>query len=244
MDAARPAASYPIIGYYHRVQPWASDPSRRSLGVDPGALRRHARLAKSRGLSLAGVSDAVAMGHGVAAALTFDDGFADNLEHGVPALAAEGAVGTVYVVVSMIGRTPEAGAGHSRMLDVAELRSLVSVGWEIGSHTLSHPRLSELPESRQRTELCESRRRLEDLLGTKVRSLAYPYGVHSADTVRIAEEAGYETAVTTAKRGGGTGPFDIPRLSLGGYGARALKQELKLRWHLRGRRPFLRATSV
>jgi peptidoglycan/xylan/chitin deacetylase (PgdA/CDA1 family) len=165
------------------------------------------------------------MGCGYAAALTFDDGYADNLEHGVTALASEGVVGTVYVVVSQIGVAEGRFAGSARMLNLTELRDLQLAGWEIGSHTFSHPRLCDLDEAAQRREIVESKARLED-------SLAYPYGLYDERTLRIAEEAEYTHAVTTAKRGGSDSPFAIPRISLGGYGARALKQSIKLKLNL------------
>jgi len=170
------------------------------------------------------MSDAVADPRQVAA-LTFDDGYADNLEHGATALAEEGGVGTVYAVVSQIGTGDPSGV---RMLTLGELRQLHALGWEIGSHTLSHPRLTDLDVPMQRRELVESKARLEDMLGAAVRSLAYPYGLYSQTTVRIAEEAGYDNAVTTAKRGGAGSRFAVPRVSLGGYGLRATKQCVKL----------------
>lgn len=223
---------HPLFGYYHRVQPWSRDPARRSLAVDPETLRRHAAAIRRSGLALTTASEAMAAGAARAAALTFDDGYADNLEHGVAALAAEGAVGTVYVVVSKIGEAGGPSAATPRMLTLAELRELRASGWEIGSHTMSHPRLSELDEAAQRRELSESKTRLEDLLGSPVRSLAYPYGLYNALTLRIAEESGYTHAVTTARRGGSDSPFAVSRLSLGGYGLRAVKQSLKLRLRL------------
>lgn len=226
--------NHPLMGYYHRVQPWSPDPSRRKLAVDPESLRRHARMIRSRGLTLLTVSGAMRAAGTGAAALSFDDGFADNLEFGVGALASEGGVGTVYVVVSKIGAAAGRAGG---MLSLPELRRLVAAGWEIGSHSLSHPRLPELGEAAQREEIHGSKRRLEDLLGAAVRSFAYPYGLHDPVTVRLVEEAGYENAVTTAKRGGGESRFEVPRLSLGGYGFRALKQGLKLRLRLLRERP-------
>ncbi|MBM4115325.1 MAG: polysaccharide deacetylase family protein [Phycisphaerae bacterium] len=226
--------NHPLMGYYHRVQPRSSDPSRRGLAVDPESLRQHARLIRQRGLALRTVSDSLDAAGPGAAALSFDDGFADNLEYGVDALASEGGVGTVYVVVSAI-RT--AGGPAGEMLSLKELRQLAAAGWEIGSHSVSHPRLPELSEADQRAQVRDSKRQLEDLLGAAVRSFAYPYGLYSPVTVRLVQEAGYANAVTTAKRGGGTSRFEIPRLSLGGYGFRAVKQSLKLRLRLLFERP-------
>ena len=70
----------------------------------------------------------------------------------------------------------------------------------IGAHTCSHPRLSGLSVEEQHKEMKESKEDLEQLLGKEVRHLAYPHGDYSQDTVKIAAELGFETAVTTSGR--------------------------------------------
>jgi peptidoglycan/xylan/chitin deacetylase (PgdA/CDA1 family) len=70
-------------------------------------------------------------------------------------------------------------------------------GIEIGSHTLTHPRLPDLPVERLVWELGESKRVLESWLGVPVTSLAYPYGAVDERVKRAAQQAGYELAVAT-----------------------------------------------
>ena len=68
---------------------------------------------------------------------------------------------------------------------------------EVGSHTMTHPVLSVLPASAQWAEIKGSKSRLEEILGSPVTSLSYPYGSQSdymPQTVAFAREAGYSCA--------------------------------------------------
>ncbi|WP_226663731.1 polysaccharide deacetylase family protein [Microbulbifer aggregans] len=70
----------------------------------------------------------------------------------------------------------------------------------IGSHTLSHPRLSQLTLDEARREINQSKFRLEEKLGSRINHFSYPYGDYSRDVVELVMEAGYLTA-TTVKSG-------------------------------------------
>jgi peptidoglycan/xylan/chitin deacetylase (PgdA/CDA1 family) len=79
----------------------------------------------------------------------------------------------------------------------------VTMGIEIGSHTRTHPILSEETYETQRDELSQSRAELSTRLGVAVDTLAYPNGTardYTADTTALAESAGYRAAVTTMGR--------------------------------------------
>ncbi len=110
----------------------------------------------------------------------------------------------------------DARDGHRPLL-AAELARLADVaGVEVGSHTRAHLCLPAQPKAAQRDELEESRRALEAVTGRPVTGLAYPYGEHDAETVRLVREAGYTIAVTVA--GGpvrsGAYPLLVPRLEV------------------------------
>ena len=202
-------------------------------------------MVQRAGYSLMTASDAFQSASNRAAALTFDDGYADNLEVAVPLLQSLGARATIYVVAGEIGRAKPSwyrpAAEHvDRLLTAAELRQLLQAGWEIGSHCCQHVRLAQLPESVQREELGRSKAMLEDLLGAPVLSLAYPYGEYSLVTERLAAESGYTHAFSTAKRGGSDSAYALKRYSLGGYGLRSVRQLLKLQWALWQRTGFRR----
>lgn len=97
----------------------------------------------------------------------------------------------------------------------AELARLCATqGIEIGGHTVTHPRLRQLPPQERLAEMRDSRIRLGEMTGREIRSFAYPYGSECAETAQLAAEAGYAAACTT--RAGftlrRTNPMRIPRL--------------------------------
>ena len=87
---------------------------------------------------------------------------------------------------------------------------------EIGSHAVTHPVLSGMPAGLQRTEIRQSKTRLEEILGRGVSSFAYPFGTRSdytQETVGIVREAGFMSACSNF-RGlvqNGVNPYELPR---------------------------------
>ena len=75
-----------------------------------------------------------------------------------------------------------------------ELSKLADAGWEIGSHTSSHARLTDLTDRGALTELRRSREECEARMGRPCLSLAYPYGAYDRGVMLLAAEAGYATA--------------------------------------------------
>ena len=70
----------------------------------------------------------------------------------------------------------------------------------IGAHTLSHPMLAKHDDETARREILESRAIIADRIGRPVRHFAYPVGDPGSAgprEFRIAQEAGFTTAVTT-----------------------------------------------
>ena len=85
--------------------------------------------------------------------------------------------------------------GQPGYLSVEEIKEMVNAGWEVGSHSISHPDLRELDETRLRAEIVDSRHKLEELLGVPVLTFAYPFGYVSDSARRYAREAGYIAAM-------------------------------------------------
>lgn len=135
-----------------------------------------------------------------AIAITFDDAYASIGESAYPVLSRYGFVATVFVIGAYMGRENRWDVRlpgmRARHLDAPSLQHLVSEGWEVGSHTLTHARLTALDPRRQWTELQASRLLLEDTLGTEVRSLAFPFSRYNEQTLRLARRAGYRIACT------------------------------------------------
>jgi peptidoglycan/xylan/chitin deacetylase (PgdA/CDA1 family) len=82
------------------------------------------------------------------------------------------------------------------LLDWPGLREIAQVGIEIGSHTHTHPRLDRMRAERLEQEIAGSRRALEDGIGVRVATFAYPFGAHHPASVAIVR-AHYRAACTT-----------------------------------------------
>jgi peptidoglycan/xylan/chitin deacetylase (PgdA/CDA1 family) len=107
---------------------------------------------------------------------------------------------TVFVVAGWIDAPhrippPERDTAYCSWEELAALRD---AGHLIGSHTMTHPELPSLPAEDARHELRESRRRIQEVLGTPTRHFAAPKGQLSAPVLELAKEAGYLTVCGTA----------------------------------------------
>jgi peptidoglycan/xylan/chitin deacetylase (PgdA/CDA1 family) len=170
-------------------------------------------------------------------AVTFDDSYRDNL-FAARVLAEYGLPASFFVPTAYVG-TNRSFAWDSHLPRMANLtwddvREMVRLGHEIGSHTANHINLGTAPYNEVRTELFESKAVLEKQLDRKVRWFAYPYGKRTdirPETAALVEEAGYEGCLS------GYGGFVTP-----GADGRILPRDsspvyqdmLNLQLHLRG----------
>lgn len=126
-------------------------------------------------------------------AITFDDALGTVAEEGLPLLARRGLVATVFVVSSRVGRDNDwrsqpAGIPRLSSMGWGELEALSEAGWEIGSHTHTHARLTECGDGAVRDELRLAHELIEDRLGVTPEVLAYPYGAVDERILRLAGE--------------------------------------------------------
>ena len=122
-----------------------------------------------------------------AIALTFDDGYEDNLD-AVEALLDRGLPSTVYVTSGEVG-------GRDR-LTPSQLAQLASIpGVEIGAHAVRHRRLDELGDRELSDEVRVSKIQLEELTGRPIRSFSYPHGAYDRRVRQAVIAAGYSSAV-------------------------------------------------
>jgi peptidoglycan/xylan/chitin deacetylase (PgdA/CDA1 family) len=123
---------------------------------------------------------------GVNIAITFDDGYMDNLEVAAPILIELGLPFTIFVTTSFIKNA------SSGFLSPAALRELAALpGVQIGSHGRSHIPLTKCNQQELQNELLSSKLYLEDLLGLRVNALAYPYGSVDQRVRQAASEVSY-----------------------------------------------------
>jgi peptidoglycan/xylan/chitin deacetylase (PgdA/CDA1 family) len=189
---------------YHQVAPDGPLATRRwRVTPDEFATQLEAlRLLGCHTIDLATWRAAAADGRRLAGrpvVLTFDDGYRDFAEHAWPVLKRFGFGATMFVVTDHVGGKSEwdlhLGTAQP-LLDWDELCTLAAEGVDIGSHSCSHQPFTGLAPADVDRELRESRRAIEDRIGRRVTSLAYPYGDCDPAVATQAGEAGYTTAVT------------------------------------------------
>ena len=203
------------------------------------AFERQLRLLKTlryRPISLEQLARTLAAGEPLpkrSFVITIDDGYRDNFEIARPVLARMRIGATLFPVSGRLD--DESGWGGSGansgrpMLSAEQLREMAADGFEVGAHTRTHPHLPELPAAASAEEIAGSRADLEAVLGTPVRTFAYPYGELAEETVTAVGAAGFEAACTTESRlaRAGDDPLRIPRLEvMGSDGTRKFLRKL------------------
>jgi peptidoglycan/xylan/chitin deacetylase (PgdA/CDA1 family) len=135
-------------------------------------------------------------------ALTFDDGYCDFFTAAVPVLARHGFRATVYLPTGFIGHQRRQFKNRD-CLTWGEASDLHDAGFEMGSHTVTHPRLVDLTWDEIRTELVVSKRTIEEQLSAEVTAFSYPYAFPQQRRgfpkkfVELLRSSGYSTGVTT-----------------------------------------------
>ena len=99
--------------------------------------------------------------------ISFDDGYLDVYENAFPIMERYGFTGTVYIVANRLE--------SDGFLQVEQLKELIDQGWDVGSHGMTHTELTQ-NHALVRKEILQSRLDLENALGIKVFSFAYPFG--------------------------------------------------------------------
>jgi len=120
-----------------------------------------------------------------------------------------------------------------------DLRELAGIGWEIGSHTRTHPRLTEVPPPELERELGESRDECTRAVGVECRSIAYPYGDVDARVADVARQLGYSAGASLSSRLERLGPYRHPRVAI-------YHEDAAWRFRLKAARPVrdLRASKL
>jgi peptidoglycan/xylan/chitin deacetylase (PgdA/CDA1 family) len=212
-----------LVLCYHAVSERFPAP----LSVTPEAFERQLQLLSRAGFQGATFDAAVSRPSGRTVAVTFDDAYLSVLQLAKPLLDAVGFPATVYAPTAFLD-TPERplswdgieqwiGGEHERELlpmSWDQLGGLADAGWEVGSHTRTHPHLTTLDDEALRGELVRSREEVQERLGRACPTLAYPYGDYDERVVEAAGAAGYSAAGTLPGRLPRPRPLAWPRIGV------------------------------
>ena len=242
----KPAVDWkrPRVLMYHMVREHIDGAKFNKLRVKPAEFDQQVAWMKAQGfhfVTMQELQDNWGQHPEKTVAITFDDGYLDNLENAYPILEKYQAKATIYVVVDRHDRdwSTYKKAHHNSgelarepKLNDEQVQFLAQSGVvEIGSHTLTHANLDKLDDAACLAELVDSKQQLEQLTGTAVNSFAYPFGIYSQRDVALAKQAGYYNAVTTKEGIDDLNPdfMQLQRIKISGKDSMfAVKLRLKL----------------
>ncbi len=223
---------HPRILMYHMISPPVKGAKFNSLRVSPQQFEQQLSFLHHHGWSFYTLSELIQNKSSLpekSVAITFDDGYEDNLTNALPLLKKYQAKATIYLVVDRHQR--EWSSKRKKKNNTHELRNepklqdtqineLLHSGLiEIGSHTLTHDNLPLLDEIRKTQEISDSRKQLQETFAIPCEAFCYPFGLYDETDLKLVKSSGY-TSATTVEKGisdlRNADPFQLKRITISG----------------------------
>lgn len=218
------AAFSPLILCYHAI----SSSWKCPLALTPELLAAQVKHLLRRGYTPATLSEAMNQApNRKSFVVTFDDAYLSVFDRAFPVLANLDVRASLFVptdivdsqglMTEMIPIRPDwiGPSSELRAMSWDGVLTLDAAGWEIASHTCSHPEMTKIDEGLLRTELERSKAICEDRLQKPCSSFAYPFGAYDEEVKKAVAAAGYSHAVTLEQHVlqplRGRGAMDLPR---------------------------------
>jgi peptidoglycan/xylan/chitin deacetylase (PgdA/CDA1 family) len=191
---------------YHVVSE-PNSPHERKLACTPTAFKKQMRYLKKEGfrvISLGEAATALEKGSTLpekSVLITFDDGYIDTYENAYPILKKFGFPATIFIVSDLVGESNQwiqrEGGSPRKLCNWNQLREMAGNGMEIGSHTATHIKLSDVNSDTAYHEIIDSKKTIETSLGIQAQFFAYPYGLYKEEHKKLVKHAGYRVACST-----------------------------------------------
>ncbi len=197
----------PILTYHQIAPAPPKGTPYRSLSVAPDDFARQMiwlKLLGYQGLSMPALMPYLRGDRqGKVVGITFDDGYLNNLTHALPVLRRQGFSATCYVVSQLLGQSNvwdhEVGIPASPLMTLEQLKRWVQGGQDVGAHTRHHVHLPQLNVADCEDEIALCKSELEAGLGVPVAHFCYPYGEYTSAHAALVQQAGFQSATTTAR---------------------------------------------
>lgn len=192
--------SYPVLAYHKISTQWEIS----FTMIYPRSFERQMRFLAKKGYVGKSLKEYMADPKDNYFVLTFDDAYESVYTNAFPLLKELGFTATVFVLTHFIGKnntwdfTP--GNIYSRHMDVEQIRTLHTEGWEIASHGENHRAMTGMHPDSVEHELKHSRVVLSSIIEDEIHTFCFPFGVYNAGVVTAAKACGYKYLV------GFTGP--------------------------------------
>lgn len=188
---------------YHRIVNEKKENDWANIAVTNSVFRRHIELLDKWGYTSVTFDDIRLFLDGKLnlpkkpVVITFDDAYEEIYSIAFPILQEFNMKAVVFVIGDHSIKESvwdEKRGPVYKLLTKEQIIDLHQAGYEIGSHSLTHPYLTEISRDDAWQEMLRSRMLLEILLNYPVRSFAYPYGVLNDSLKKMVAEAGYTVA--------------------------------------------------
>jgi peptidoglycan/xylan/chitin deacetylase (PgdA/CDA1 family) len=212
---------------YHMIR--KADTSQESrYACPPERFRQHIQKLLEKGyppISLEDAGKALLEGNDLPekpVVITLDDGFEDNYTAAFPILSEFSVPATIFLSTGHLGSSNQwmssSNYPQRSMMNWEMVSEMARHGIDFGAHTVTHPRLSQLDNNAALSEIRDSKKQIEDKIGTGCRHFAYPYGDFGSETPGLVAQAGFTLACST--RSGfntrGRNPFLLHRIEVYG----------------------------
>lgn len=130
--------------------------------------------------------------------ITFDDSYQSVYDYAFPIMVKYNYRGVLFVISNFIGKKSSWEAYQIQKkynhASVSQLKEMQMSGFEIASHSESHPYLPALSKTDAFKEVDESKKKLEDIFDENIYTFCYPYGRYSTKVIDQVAKAGYKFA--------------------------------------------------
>ena len=186
----------PILMYHHLKDICESDDSEcQQLTVTPQDFRDQVAYLNDNGYHTITFAELLAAFDGKASLpanpviITFDDGWDDIYHVAYPILRDHGQRATFFISTNWITNV-EGVVGWDQIKEMSQ------GGMEFGSHSSTHPYLTESDPDALAWEIEASKAALEEHTGLPVTTMAYPFGLYDDTVIAALQAAGYRAACT------------------------------------------------
>jgi peptidoglycan/xylan/chitin deacetylase (PgdA/CDA1 family) len=221
-------ATAPILTY-HVINPPPSGVPYPELYVPAPEFTAQMQALKSAGWHAVTMNQLAAnwkhgvpLGPGKPIVLSFDNGYASQYTNALPVLRRLGWVGVENLQLQ--GLPPSEGG-----LTGAQVRGLVTAGWELDTQGISHADLITLDAAGLNYQISTARQILRTRYRVPVNWFCYPSGQYNATVVAAVKAAGFvgSTTVVPGWASRSEDPYRLPRLRVvGGTSPAALLAQI------------------
>lgn len=127
--------------------------------------------------------------------VTIDDGY-ESVERVSKFLNSKKIQPTLFVISDSERVNRHELSHEEKLLSKEQILEMQKMGWELGSHTKTHPSLLSVTDGDLEKEVSGSKKELENEFKCRINGIAYPKGNWNEEVKLAAKNAGYSYGVT------------------------------------------------